>query len=205
MYKGNPTKVLTEEVRISYPSLFKPVMPQHESDPEKARYQLTILIPKSDTKTYTDIMQSIEACKQQAIAGVWNGQAPLNVGAPIYSGDDPTPQGGSFGDEAKGCWVVRLKSKNKPQVVHISNIGSQLLESDVYAGQYARVTFNVYAYAAAGRKGISFGLGNVMITRDGEPLSAGMATAESDFADFGGQGATAPTQGMINPLTGLPM
>ena len=38
---------------------------------------------------------------------------------------------------------------------------------------YARVTINFFGYARAGKRGIGCGLGNVMKTRDGEPLAGG--------------------------------
>ena len=49
---------------------------------------------------------------------------------------------------------------------------------------FARVTVNFFPYNTAGSKGVGCGLGNVLKTRDGEPLSGG-ASAASDFADLG--------------------
>jgi hypothetical protein len=90
---------------------------------------------------------------------------------------------------------------------------------------YARVTVNFFGFNTAGKKGVGCGLGNVMKTRDGEPLSGG-ASAASDFAGIGAAtpdygaampatpgaagyapapGGYAPAPGGINPITGLPM
>ena len=49
---------------------------------------------------------------------------------------------------------------------------------------YARVTINFFGYMSNGKKGVGCGLGNVMKTRDGEPLAGG-ASAASDFAEVG--------------------
>ena len=81
---------------------------------------------------------------------------------------------------------------------------------------YARVTINFFPYDTQGSKGVGCGLGNVMKTRDGEPLAGG-ASAASDFAD-GGQAVAnaqpnyaapvapaAQAAPAINPITGLPM
>lgn len=62
---------------------------------------------------------------------------------------------------------------------------------------YARVTINFFAYNRAGKRGIGCGLGNVMKTREGEPLS-GNVSAASDFAGVGQSSAG------INPLNGQP-
>ena len=83
---------------------------------------------------------------------------------------------------------------------------------------YARVTINFFGYMSNGKKGVGCGLGNVMKTRDGEPLAGG-ASAASDFASVGNTVAAlaapaAPNYGgvpagaaplQINPLTGQPM
>ena len=89
-----------------------------------------------------------------------------------------------FGDECKGHWVITASTKNKPQVVGIDNINCELAPSDIYSGMYGRVTIRFFGYSNSGNKGIGCGLGNVLKTRDGEPLS-GQASAASDFAGIG--------------------
>ena len=74
--------------------------------------------------------------------------------------------------------------KNKPQVVGQDNINVELAPQDIYSGMYARVTVRFYPFNTAGKRGVGCGLGNVMKTRDGEPLSGG-ASAASDFAGIG--------------------
>ena len=67
---------------------------------------------------------------------------------------------------------------------------------------YARVTVNFFPYENSGNRGVGCGLGNVLKTRDGEPLS-GRASAESDFKDL--ETVQPAATGGINPITGLPM
>lgn len=122
---------------------------------------------------------------------------------PIHDGDGVRDNDTPFGEECKGCWVMTASSKNKPQVVHQSDIMTELLPQDIYSGMYARVTVNFFAYNRAGKRGIGCGLGNVMKTRDGEPLAGG-ATAAADFAGIG-QTPGGQANGGINPLTGQPL
>ena len=56
---------------------------------------------------------------------------------------------------------------------------TELAPQDIYSGMYARVTINFFGYMSNGKKGVGCGLGNVMKTRDGEPLAGG-ASAASD-------------------------
>ena len=230
MYLNNPLKVLTGEVRLSYVYLDTPRAAQQG---EKPKYSVTLLIPKSDTATKADIDAAMEAAAKEATAKTWGGIRPPYLKSVIHDGDGVRPSGVAFGPECEGHWVLTASTKMKPQVVGIDNINCELAPTDIYSGMYARVTICFFGYSNSGNKGVCCILGNVMKTRDGEPLSGG-ASAASDFAGIGqsvenpaaaaptgynyaapaapaGYGYAAPVQqpayapGQINPLTGLPM
>lgn len=202
MYQNNPTKVLTGEVRLSYVHLAQPYANPRQQNAEP-KYSVTMLIPKTDTATKADIDASMKAAYEAAVVGDWKGARPQLRNALIYDGDGTRNDGSSFGPECAGHWVITATSKRKPQVVDISNINVELAPQDIYSGMYGRVTINFFAFNTSGNRGIGCGLGNVMKTRDGEPLSGG-ASAASDFAGIG-QAATQNAMPVINPITGLPM
>lgn len=222
MYQNDPMKVLTGEVRLSYCNLTTPRASQQGGEP---KFSVTLLIPKTDTATKADIDAAINAAAQEALTK--NGARPPVLKVPIHDGDGVRQSGVPFGDECKGHWVITASTKNKPQVVGIDNINCELAPSDIYSGMYGRVTIRFFGYSNSGNKGIGCGLGNVLKTRDGEPLS-GQASAASDFAGIGAAptapapnyGAPAPNYGAapmpantppwnggngINPITGQPM
>ena len=226
MYQNIPTKVLTNEVRISYEHLSTPHVNPNQQGAEP-KYSCTLLIPKSDVATKADIDASMKAAYDAAVAGDWKGAKPQLRAALIYDGDGLRNDGSKFGPECAGHWVITASSKRKPQVVDISNINSELAPQDIYSGMYARVTLNFFSFNSNGNKGIGCGLGNVMKTRDGEPLAGG-ASAASDFEGIGqsvapaagfvqgatpGYGAAMPATPAemgfqntgINPITGQPM
>ena len=96
---------------------------------------------------------------------------------------------------------MTASSKQKPQVVHQSDINTELLPQDIYSGMYARVTINFFGYNQRGKRGVGCGLGNVMKTRDGEPLAGG-ASAAADFAGVGQTvGSATPEYGGAMPAT----
>ena len=205
MYNNIPTKVLTGEVRLSYVNLVEPR--NNMNDPNAVpKYSATLLIPKTDAAVKQNIDASIEAAAADAQGKLWNGVRPPVMPVPIHDGDGVRDNGTPYSDECKGCWVITASSKNKPQVVHQSDIKTELLPQDIYSGMYARVTINFFGYNKAGKRGIGCGLGNVMKTRDGDPLAGGA----SAVADFAGVGQTiSPAQvglppGAVNPLTGQP-
>ena len=175
MYQNDAMKVLTGEVRLSYANLTTPRAAQQGGEP---KYSVTLLIPKSDAATKADIDAAIQAAASDALAKVWNGARPPMLKVPIYDGDGVRPSGVPFGD----------------------NINCELSPADIYSGMYGRVTVRFFGYSNSGNKGIGCGLGNVLKTRDGEPLS-GQASAASDFAGLGGTPAATPTYGAAMPAT----
>lgn len=205
MYNNIPTKVLTGEVRLSYVNLVAPRV--NNNDPTATpKYSVTLLIPKTDTAVKANIDASIEAAAKDAQAKIWGGVRPPVLPIPIHDGDGVRENGTPYGPECKGCWVITASTKNKPQVVSQSDINTELLPQDIYSGMYARVTINFFGYNTAGKRGVGCGLGNVMKTRDGEPLAGGASAA----ADFAGVGQTVaapatPAYGGAMPATPVQM
>lgn len=199
MYQNDPMKVLTGEVRLSYCNLTTPRASQQGGEP---KFSVTLLIPKTDTTTKADIDAAINAAAQEALTKTWNGARPPVLKVPIHDGDGVRQSGVPFGDECKGHWVITASTKNKPQVVGSDNINCELAPSDIYSGMYGRVTIRFFGYSNSGNKGIGCGLGNVLKTRDGEPLS-GQASAASDFAGIGSAPAApaTPNYGAAMPAT----
>ena len=216
MYQNIAPKVLTGEVRLSYANLVTPKPSQNGGEP---KYSVTLLIPKTDNATKLDIEQSFKAAYEEGVSKKWGGARP-NAQPLLHDGDGLRNDGLPYGEECKGHWVITASSKNKPQVVGVDNINCELAPQDIYSGMRARVTINFYPFDTANRKGVGCGLGNVMKTRDDEPLAGG-ASAASDFADFNSvqptgaapnysqPSTTAPgvqaAPSRINPLTGQPM
>ena len=187
MYQNIPTKVLTGVVRLSYANLVTPRASQQNGE---LKYSVTLLIPKTDTATKADIEASMMAAYEEGVNKKWGGAHP-QFKSLLWDGDGLRQSGLPFGDECKGHWVITASSLQKPQVVGVDNINCELSPNDIYSGMYARVTINFYPFDTSGSKGVGCGLGNVMKTADGEPLSGG-ASAASDFADVG-SAVQAPT------------
>lgn len=193
MYQNNPTKVRTREVRLSYCYINKP----RQTDDGNDKYSVTLLIPKTDTATKAEIDAAIKAAADKATPGAWAGVRPPKPATPIHDGDGVRQDGTPFGDECKGCWVMTASSKDKPMVVHRSNVKVELDPQDIYSGMYAIVMLNFSGYNNKGKKGIGCYLGNICKTRDGEPLGFTRTTADEDFGDL--------EQVTVDPITGEPI
>lgn len=163
------TKVVTGKIRFSYVSVFKP----RSVNNSEAKYQASLIIPKSDKETLTKMREAVKA----AIAAKWGSNVPKNLELPVRDGDIDKED-----DEAyKGAFFINAKSKTAPGIVD-ANLQAIIAEEEFYSGCYGRASVNFYGYEASGKKGIACGLNNIQKLSDG-PYLGGRTSAESDFSD----------------------
>lgn len=171
----NPTRVVTDVVRLSYANLFEPKSIQGS----KPKYSVSLIIPKSDKATLAKIEAAIDAAIEAGIAK-FGGKRPNKAALKLPLRDGDTERD----DEAyANSMFVNANSTTPPQVVDES-LAPILDRSQVYSGCYARASVSFFAFNTNGNKGIACGLGNVQKLRDGEPLGGGHVSAEEDFAAF---------------------
>ena len=175
----NPMKVITgKDTRWSYANVWEP----KSINGGVPKYSVSLIIPKSDTKTIEAIKKAIQAAYKEGEAklkGNSRSVPPLEaIKTPLRDGDLERPD-----DEAyKNSYFVNANSTTPPGIVDAS-VQPILTRSEVYSGVYGRASINFYAFNSNGNRGIACGLNNLQKIRDGEPLGS-RATAESDFADF---------------------
>lgn len=174
----NPTKVVTGVCRFSYANLWEP---KAMDDNSKAKYSVSLIISKSDTKTLDKIKAAIQAAYEEGKNKLSNGKSvpPLNsIKTPLRDGDVDRPD-----DEAyANSYFINANSIIAPGIVD-ADCQAILDHSEVYSGIYGRASINFYAYKTNTARGIACGLQNVQKIRDGEPLG-GHSRAEDDFADL---------------------
>lgn len=173
----NPTKVITGvNTRLSYANVWDP----KSINGGAPKYSVSLIIPKSDTKTIDKINAAIQAAYEEGQSKLkGNGKsvpALTVIKTPLRDGDLERPD-----DEAyKGCYFINANSATAPGIVDADR--QPILErSEIYSGVYARASINLYAFNSNGNKGIACGLNNLQKIRDGEPLG-GKSRAEDDFA-----------------------
>lgn len=166
------TQVTTGKVRLSYCNLFEPRAIQEGQTP---KYSVTLLVPKNDKKTMDRINAAIEAAKATYIQRNPGKKLPSNLKTIIHDGDGERPNGGEYGEECKGCYVMTVSSRRPPVIVDVDKnpINDPL---EVYSGCYGRAVLNFYVYDTQGNKGVSAGLLGIMKLEDGEPLGGTVVT-----------------------------
>lgn len=171
----NGTKVITEEVRLSYLHAFD----KYAATPgQEEKYSACILIPKTAKKTLALIQEAISNATDAGQKTKWGGKVPKNLHTPLRDGDEEKDTDEQ--PEYKGMWFLNASSKVQPGLVdkHLQPI---IDREDLKSGDWAKVSINFFAYAASGNNGIGVGLNNIMKTRDGVALGGTPARAEDDF------------------------
>ncbi len=171
MNNQNNTKVVTGVVRLSYANVWEPKSINGGAE----KYSVSLIIPKSDKKTISEIEKAIDNAIKEG-ASKFGGKVPnkSTLKLPLRDGDSERD------DEAyKDSFFVNANSTTAPQIVD-TRVQPILDRNEVYSGVYARVSITFYAFNSNGNKGIACGLGNIQKVRDGEPLG-GRSNATDDF------------------------
>lgn len=175
----NPTKVITgPETRWSYANVWQ----SKAIDGGAPKYSVSLIIPKSDTKTIEKVRAAIQAAYDEGqgkLKGNGKSVPPLSsIKTPLRDGDVERPD-----DEAyANSYFINANSASAPGIVDAA-CQPIIDTSEVYSGVYGRASINFYAFNSNGNKGIACGLNNLQKIRDGESLG-GKSRAEDDFADL---------------------
>lgn len=144
------------------------------------KFSVSLITPKSDTRTVKKIQAAIEAAYKEGegkLKGNGKTVPPLTaLKTPLRDGDTERPDDPAYTDS----YFVNANSATAPGIVDATN-QVILNRSEVYSGVYGRASVNFYAFNSNGNRGIACGLNNLQKVRDGEPLG-GKSRAEDDFA-----------------------
>lgn len=172
------TQITTGKVRFSYLNVFTP----RSINGEDEKYSVTLLIPKSDSRTMAKINEAIKAAKEIYTAKTGK-RVPANCKSTLHDGDeDARPNSGEkYGPECKGCKVITVSSARRPAVVY-NDKTPLTAEEELYSGCYGRAILRFYYYNTNGNSGISASLVALMKLEDGERLGGG-GYNEDDWDD----------------------
>lgn len=172
----NPTKVITGvNTRWSYVNAWEP----KSINGGTPKYSVSLIIPKSDTKTIEKIQAAIQAAYDEGqgkLKGNGKSVPALSVlKTPLRDGDAERPDDEAYADS----YFINANSGTAPGIVDADR--QPILDrSEVYSGVYGRASINFYAFNSNSNKGIACGLNNLQKIKDGEPLG-GKSRAEDDF------------------------
>jgi hypothetical protein len=173
----NPMKVITgPETRWSYANVWE----AKSINGGTPKFSVSLIIPKSDTRTLDKIKAAIEAAYKEGEAKLKGNAKSVpalsTIKTPLRDGDLERPDDEAYADS----YFVNANSATAPGIVD-ANLDPIFERSEVYSGVYGRASISFYAFNSNGNKGIACGLNNLQKIRDGESLG-GKARAEDDFA-----------------------
>ena len=173
----NPTKVITGNCVFSYLNCWEP---RALTEGQTPKFSVSLIIPKSDTKTIDKIKKAIEAAYKEGQSKLKGNSKSIPslaaIKTPLRDGDTERD-----GDENyKGCYFVNANSTQKPGVVDV-NLQPILERDEMYSGVIEKASISFYAFNSNGNRGIACSLNHLMKVKDGEQLGS-RASAESDFA-----------------------
>lgn len=174
---NNPMKVITgPETRWSYANVWEP----KSINGGAPKYSVSLIIPKSDTKTVEKIKAAIKAAYDEGqgkLKGNGRTVPALSVlKTPLRDGDTERPDDSVYANS----YFINANSASAPGIVD-ADCQPIIDRSEVYSGVYGRASINFYAFNSNGNKGIACGLNNLQKIKDGEPLG-GKSRAEDDFS-----------------------
>lgn len=174
---SNPMKVITgPDTRWSYANVWE----AKSINGGTPKFSVSLIIPKSDTKTVAKVKAAIEAAYHEGESKLkGNGKSVPPMAAlktPLRDGDSERPDDDAY----TNAYFINANATTAPGIVDADR-NPILTRSEVYSGVYGRASISFYAFNSNGNKGIACGLNNLQKVRDGEPLG-GKVSAESDFA-----------------------
>lgn len=180
--------ILSAKVKLLYPSLFKPQLPQGEKDESKARYQVTLLVPKTaDVSVFKNAVDTLIADKLTE-----KQRKETKLKKPFLKTEDQPKIVAMLEkaglDPADFPIIIRANAKFKP-IVKAANMDDVTDEEQVYSGRWACVSLRPYWFDhPTGGKGVSAGLGNVQLLDHDDVLSGGRIDANKEFEAVDGAG-----------------
>lgn len=164
-------------VRFSFLALAKP---KAVSQGGAEKYQVCILIPKTDKATIRKINELVNEAIADG-ASVFKktldpNKLPRNFEHPLHDGDEERESDDFANHYYMNCYANRkpgIVDKNRDEILDITE--------EIYSGCWGRVDVNLYAYNVSS-PGIAVGLNNVQKIKDGPRLD-GVIGADKAFDD----------------------
>lgn len=160
-------KVILQNVRLSFPSLFHKAQYQGQ----ETKFEATFLIPKGE-KVISQIENAIKEAAEEKF-GV--GKVPKGMKNPLIDGDEKEYNG------YEG--MVAVKASSSRRVTILDRDKTPIAEEDnkIYAGCYVNAIIETWVQANDFGKRVNFNLLGIQFVKDGESFGAGNVDVTSDF------------------------
>jgi hypothetical protein len=169
--------IMSPEAMLGFHALFTAKAATEGGD---KKFSATLIFTPEAQKT--EEFAAMKAAASAAARKKWGDKVPSGIRNPFRPCSEKPKY---YSDLPEGSVYINASTEHRPGVVkHAGNGVEKVLdENEVYSGVFVRAKLNPYAYDNTGNRGVSFGLGNVLLVRKGE-RRGGRPAAEDDFKDF---------------------
>ena len=164
---SSETTAITPYFRAAFVHIFKAASSFENQEP---KFSTVMLFPPDAD------LGPMKAAALAAAKDRWPNELPQGMKNPFRNAAEKSHLAGY----EEGWTFVTATSMNKPGAVDQSRKPLVEAEGKLYAGVWCRADVNAFAYDKAGNKGVSFGLNNIQLVRDGEPFVGRRAEAAFD-------------------------
>ncbi|WP_373089341.1 DUF2815 family protein [Zhongshania sp.] len=163
-------KIKLQNVRLSFPSLFRKAV----FNGEETKFEATFLL---DKEAHADTIKEIKAAINEKLKTDLKGAKLASDKICLKDGDEIDYEG------YDGCMSIKASNNKRPLV--IDNDKTPLSEDDnrVYAGCYVNAVIELWAQNNNYGKRINANLLGVQFYKDGEPFGDGGVSASVDDFD----------------------
>ena len=168
------SKITLKNVRLSFPNLFKK---GSFNGQENGKFEATFLLPKSDKKTYDQIMKAIEECKTENKLGkVKEDNLFIKDGDEIFEEKEYAGY--------NGHWAI--KAANSSRIPVFDRDKSPIVEEDgkIYAGCYVNAIISPWGQNNSYGKRVNANLYGVQFVKDGEEFGGKSLATADDFDEL---------------------
>lgn len=161
-------KIKLQNVRLSFPSLFRKAQFQGE----ETKYEGTFMLDKEQhADTIKEIQRAIDTAIKENLKG-----AKLPADKICLKDGDASGR-----DEYEGHYTIKASNSKRPKVIDRDK--SPLSEDDgkPYSGCYVNAVIELWAQNNGYGKRINANLLGVQFAKDGEPFAAGEIASDDDF------------------------
>jgi len=148
-----------------------------DSPDQSGKFALTARISKKDEDTVKGFRECISAYMKEHLPPSFK----------LAYANQPVKDGDLEGNpKYENCFYINFKSQYPVTAVDVNNKAIDIAQ--VKRGDEVRVFFNIYKWDYQGKEGLSFGLGNIKVTKSASDevassFGGGSRSAEADFAD----------------------
>jgi len=172
------TKVITGKVRLDHVNIWEPKS-YHGSTP---RYSVSLIIPKDDKETITNINNAIDAAikeNEKILVDQFGKINNATLSLPLRDGDIERADHETY----TNSYFLNANSARQPDIVD-EMVRPILHQSEVSSRCCARVSITFYAFNNNGSKGVAVGLNNIQkLTYERYILCETPTSAENKFGN----------------------